>query len=365
MATLTADKPKDAIAALLQERQRYEQWLAALESRRPATPPNVYSRVRTDYEGRLSRVIDELGGRTAELQQVVDSLSSQVASIQDEEGVKRDLQAEAELRAAVGEYSPEQWREVSQTSQAELARLASLKADAASELAQIQQLLNMASARRPAAAPVSPAAASASPTAAPAAAPASRPVARPGEPITGGRGAPRPGEPTTGASRAPRSDRASESATFDELAFLHSVVEPKPASAGGATRMPGEPSTRPPVVPPPPPPIRATPAARPAIQPTVAPQQPASVAKPPSTVPAVVPAAATVTPPETALINTTNSAPAADAQRRRMDDSHAVPVFLRDVPSEQVKTLKCAECGTMNLPTEWYCERCGGELAAM
>ncbi len=29
------------------------------------------------------------------------------------------------------------------------------------------------------------------------------------------------------------------------------------------------------------------------------------------------------------------------------------------------KSLKCKECGTMNLPTEWYCERCGAELAAL
>jgi hypothetical protein len=29
------------------------------------------------------------------------------------------------------------------------------------------------------------------------------------------------------------------------------------------------------------------------------------------------------------------------------------------------KTLKCGECGTMNRPTEWYCERCGAELAAL
>ena len=27
------------------------------------------------------------------------------------------------------------------------------------------------------------------------------------------------------------------------------------------------------------------------------------------------------------------------------------------------KTLKCGECGTLNRPTEWYCERCGAELA--
>ena len=42
-----------------------------------------------------------------------------------------------------------------------------------------------------------------------------------------------------------------------------------------------------------------------------------------------------------------------------------VPSILKDVPTEQVKTLRCQECGTMNYPTEWYCERCGGELAAM
>jgi len=42
-----------------------------------------------------------------------------------------------------------------------------------------------------------------------------------------------------------------------------------------------------------------------------------------------------------------------------------VPSILKDMPSEQVKTLRCQECGTMNYPTEWYCERCGGELAAM
>jgi hypothetical protein len=32
--------------------------------------------------------------------------------------------------------------------------------------------------------------------------------------------------------------------------------------------------------------------------------------------------------------------------------------------AEAAKTLRCTECGTMNFPTEWYCERCGGELAA-
>ncbi len=40
--------------------------------------------------------------------------------------------------------------------------------------------------------------------------------------------------------------------------------------------------------------------------------------------------------------------------------------FGRPTPrtSEAVKSLRCQECGTLNFPTEWYCERCGGELAA-
>ncbi len=54
-----------------------------------------------------------------------------------------------------------------------------------------------------------------------------------------------------------------------------------------------------------------------------------------------------------------------EAQPRAAGTPASTPTFLKDMPTEQVKTLKCQECGTMNYPTEWYCERCGGELAAM
>jgi hypothetical protein len=43
-----------------------------------------------------------------------------------------------------------------------------------------------------------------------------------------------------------------------------------------------------------------------------------------------------------------------------------VPVAAITPPStDAAKTLRCAECGTMNYATEWYCERCGGELAVL
>ena len=36
-----------------------------------------------------------------------------------------------------------------------------------------------------------------------------------------------------------------------------------------------------------------------------------------------------------------------------------------DSGQPQAKTLKCGECGELNRPTEWYCERCGAELASL
>jgi hypothetical protein len=41
------------------------------------------------------------------------------------------------------------------------------------------------------------------------------------------------------------------------------------------------------------------------------------------------------------------------------------PIVLRDKSNEAAKTLKCGECGAVNYPTEWYCERCGAELASL
>jgi hypothetical protein len=155
--------------------------------------------------------------------------------------------------------------------------------------------------------------------------------------------APRPAEPKTadGAIRRPAAVPAappapaakkSEQSMFDELEFLKSVVDPKTEAKGGVAPKPAEPRAKtPPVSSPPQPPA---------------------------------PARRLTTPPEAGTLNDISL----NTDRPRPKAGTAgdgVPVFLRDVPTEQVKTLKCQECGSMNYPTEWYCERCGGELAAM
>lgn len=42
-----------------------------------------------------------------------------------------------------------------------------------------------------------------------------------------------------------------------------------------------------------------------------------------------------------------------------------IPEMVPKDDDEVRKTLKCVECGVMNRPTEWYCESCGAELAAV
>ena len=74
--TNPAGNPMDAVAALMLERQRYEDWIAQLESRRSITPPHVFERVRGDYEARLREVMQQLSGRTV----VVPGIASRVLS---------------------------------------------------------------------------------------------------------------------------------------------------------------------------------------------------------------------------------------------------------------------------------------------
>ncbi|MBC7844852.1 MAG: hypothetical protein H7099_21295 [Gemmatimonadaceae bacterium] len=50
---------------------------------------------------------------------------------------------------------------------------------------------------------------------------------------------------------------------------------------------------------------------------------------------------------------------------RIVQDTPAPVAAVTPTSSDAAKTLRCAECGTMNYATEWYCERCGGELAVL
>jgi hypothetical protein len=283
----------DDLKALLEERARYEKWIAQLTARRDQTPPHVFERVRSDYATRLDTVTSQLRSHGEGLQASAASIEQRATSLATDEQARRDARAEIELRAMVGEYSNERATMELAACDADIARLESERNAATAELGRLQEILSVV---RPAdARPASP-----------------PPPAAPSRPL----GAPVP--------------RAEVDTTAQELAFLNSVVE-RPEAA--------------------PAPVAAAPAPAP-VAPAPAPVAPA-------------PRVATGDIPLVTSLQDSDEHEPANAQPQTLRQTAGTPAFLKGMPTEQVKSLKCQECGTMNYPTEWYCERCGGELAAM
>jgi len=333
----------DALNALMEERNRYEQWLAQLDARKGTTPTHVFDRVRNDYGGRLTKVLDQLSGRATELQATASDLAEKVASLYADETTLRDERAEAELRASVGEFSLDHARDVMQRCDEAIASLGAERAQIGAELGRVQEILSVA-VRPPTPPsgeePVVPIESLAPPVplAPPPVAPQAAQLAPPPPP----RAAPPP---------PPVASRPAPVSAFDELAFLQSVVE-KPAPA-----MPAD-------------------VAHAAPEPRVDHRLDSRTAPAPARATMIDPVDVEVPVSANAGSSRRNVAPTPVLTSTPLVEKEAqepnsaltpgsIPAFLKDVPTEQIKTLKCQECGTMNYPTEWYCERCGGELAAM
>ena len=359
------------VESLMAERRKYEQWLVALEARRSTTPERVFSRVHADYHDRLEAVIEQLKEHTEGLRAELASLTLRLTALEEEEQQRQDERAEAELRAHVGELSPDAWQQIAREADQSIGTLESKHSELESERGKTRDLL--AEAERPSPArgaatiatapaagttapgPVAtpPAAAPVAVTAPPAAQPAPRvaPPARPAETVAPAQPTDVPRPAVAAESRMP--DVAAASATehvdadvtprptqradanrlsgetkgtFDELAFLSSVVNTPPGALDPApTDRPDERARR------------------------------DSFAQ---------------RAPDEGIVNLSgdtalNNNAARASSPLSMNVSGNIPIVLKDKSSEAAKSLKCGECGAMNYPTEWYCERCGAELASL
>jgi TolA-binding protein len=268
----------DALNGLLKERQRYEEWLAALEDKRASTPDSVYQRVQSDYQTRLREVSSKLAERAGELRENIDALTVRLEEISRQERQQREARQEAELRAAVGEYTDKQWKEIGGAWDKELARLVKEKGAVDAQLNELSRIFALSVKERQA------------------------------EAIAAGR-----------------------------------------TVSGDGTRPPISPVVPRPAIPEPPtlnPPARVEQPAR-SQQPS---QNPPNSRSPFDEFPVLRPGSGSGAPPSTAVATPPSVLKTGGTQ---------------DPRSEQHKTLKCPECGAANYPTEWYCERCGGELATM
>ncbi len=367
MAKAATQTQFEQVTALYEERLRFEAWLSALEAKRATTPVHIYTRVHADYGARLQRVVEELRTHRTALQELESTLIDRLTALDGEEAKHRDEAAEAELRATVGELAADHFTEVTERTSGAIATLSEERSGVQAELSQLRHLLDVGTAPLPVAAvsvepqraesappdaprirlvdsgaPPSPASADAPPAPTPADWELSF------ENALGSKNAPPAHRPS--GPRAAEREKVSEPNPFDDLEFLktmvdrntgeHTVVNPTRAAehAPEPVQAAPQPTAPEPIVPMPmAPPIKQRPS------------HPAPVAA--SGLPLIMP-----------------DAPSPSRVEPRFPQAggrDSVPSYLKESPPEQVKTLKCQECGTLNYPTEWYCERCGAELAAL
>lgn len=285
------------IEALLEQRAQFEEWLGRLDSSGDKAPPAVRQRVRGDYEARLQRVMEQLRGRGAAIAEELERHHASQAELDRQRRAAEEALAESEVRHAVGEYTEDEWRQVSEQSRREIEQLRAQLRSVGTEITRLTQVQALITQPRSAAATVAP------PTA-----PASRPAPKPevaeeapfvthvADPMA---------DPAAPPPRTAQPAREPEpaAASVDELTFLKSVSDDESLTT---------------------------------------PRRPSGPA-------AGVSTATASAPPRT---------PEPSVQT-------AAPPSTGKAATAVAKTLKCGDCGTLNRPTEWYCERCGAELAGV
>jgi hypothetical protein len=327
----------ESVEKLLAERRKIAGWMSALDERRADTPPAVYQRVHEDYAVKLDKVQAKLVAASDAVRSAATDVAGRLLDKEQALATRQDERAEAELRAAVGEYSEREWEKRRTRLDDDIASVTGERDAMREELARLRRVLDEVAG---AAAPVATTSGEGGDLVA-----ASEPwlaetvtsdASIEEYPAPGDAGPLSAAEVVSTASDhaipiheqsviAPVEPAMPLEPSFDELAFLKTVVgRPTPL---GAPKVSAD------------------------AAPPVAPQAPRTsaasyaVPEPPLEYPDAIPeprVSQEMTPPRESF-------------------------FGRPTPrsSEAIKSLKCAECGTLNFPTEWYCERCGGELAAM
>ena len=343
-------KRREAIDALLTERRKYEAWLSQLETRRGATAEHVFVRVHEDYTTRLSDVRRRLTAEADSIRALVSDLEERLADEQRAMTDKSDERAELELRAAVGEFSPEEWNDTRKSLDAAIEKIRKRFDTTERDLTEMRELFESVTSPTPVAGPIvageepSSLAESVDALEPPATADAERVDAGPAddgvldvgeEPAV----VPPPAA-TAAATAAPEPDVVREPeperAPAPEPPPVAAVAKDEPKSAPKAGPKPG----------PKPGPRGSTPFDELAFLKSIAGSPTA-----PEAMPAVPPPSAAGAGRESA--------------KTEMPDFPAAPLGAPTPRTSQaIRSLKCQECGTLNFPTEWYCEKCGGELAA-
>lgn len=407
------------IRALVAERQRFDDWLTALEARRADTPARVFERVHADYLARRDAVIDNLHTHVGSLELLERDLDNRLQELEAQLAEREDARAEGMLRTAVGEFDSEKWETTRVEVEEAITQLGADREALLTETEDVRALLG--SARHKPHVPeadveAEPLVVAGVPDLEPelVSANVAQAIAHT-DPGLAEHGVDLDSEGEI--SSAPAADAGSHYATdpYQSAARRHAEVESDIESAfavqddayprvSNSRDVPAHPYST------------ATPrdsadaidathtdaahaasahAAAEAADRELHEAVDAIDAMPSATVPHSIDdidvfgdpsatrrgAQSEVAHPRASDATYASDAPAGGASTGGMPkrDDFDDLAFLRSITesgsaatsgaprasssTEQTKSLRCTECGTMNFPTEWYCERCGGELA--
>lgn len=340
-----------AVEALLRERDAVAGWLARLDEQGAAAPETVRDRVRRDYR-------DRLDGLTDRLREHADTVEARLAADRAEHDglmarakAAREALAEVELRHGVGEYDDERFESERRRHITELDAVEESLGAVTDRIGRLEEVHRLVTApARPgspsAAAPMAPETPDTLPPEAepwPEEAPFEpdpEPAADAESPAMAIEDLAPEGDPAASdeaddllsifdpagpGDEDSRSDRSSATPSFGPLSFTPS---------GPSGPEPGRPSR-------PPPPIGLP-----------APDQSPRFVRPGGE--------------SSARQVETGGGVRAETIRVIPDPEPILPDVPADTGNEVVaRTLRCAECGAMNRPLEWYCEKCGAELTAV
>jgi hypothetical protein len=325
------DTPHDlaAVEELLAERDAIHGWLARLDQAGTAAPDSVRSRVRRDYEVRMEGLTDRLRAHADVVAGKLAADRAEHAELVGRATTTREALAEAELRHLVGEFEESRFQEERARHTGDLETFELSLTATAERIGRLEELHRLIAA---------------APRAAPAQATMTPPSAEPPVPVVEAVELSEDIAEDALDVELEIGDLAQDEsddllAIFDEVDDLPTPTAPTSDFAPLSFRPSGNaPSEQ---VRPVTPPLRQN--------------------TPPLGMPADVPPRF-VRPGEVAAASTP-----ADATSDALFDQDIVAAGSGAEPPASIvgRTLRCGECGAMNRPLEWYCEKCGAELTAL
>ncbi len=314
------------IETLLANRQRLVEWLARLDAAGSRTPEAVRAKVRTDYQGRLGQVVAQLSTHRDVIADTLSGLRDQVSQIQSLRQEEMNIRSEAELRHAVGEYTDDEWQLVELESSGKIAGFDHEIDKLSQETHRLEEVFSLM------------------------------------VPERSQSNGPKPEEPPPAAASASSTDAQPPHLSLETGPTIEieeeqpSAPSPRPEAPRFVPRTGHFPKE--PLYP------RGGQTPRGSSAPTPNPAPAPAAPAPAQSTGTTTTTASSNREDELAFLRSMNVELMNAAPRGPQAPNGAAAETERPVMPVP-KTLKCRDCGSLNRPTDWYCERCGAELAAV